>query len=269
MSCALTVMAQERKVTPVDVDDEKPQQPILHHYDKHGNALKEPVLFLAELDTVKKVNSGPIFPLLTSVSVGVNVFDPIMQIFGQSYANVDVWGSLSLHNWFIPTVELGIGYGSKHPNDNNYRYKATPGFYCRVGVDYNFLYKSTPKYQPLLGLRAGFTSFGYDITDVSVSSDYWGEENNFSMSRQKTTAFYGQIVAGVRVEIAKNWSLGWNGRYSFMFHCKDASNSTPWLIPGYGTHNNKLTATFSVIYTFPLCDYSAILERNKLKIQNQ
>lgn len=259
----LAAGAQERKVTPVEVDDNKPQQPIWHHYDKHGNALKEPVLFLAELDTVKKVSSGPVFPLLTSVTVGVNVFDLAMQAFGQSYANIDVWGNVSLHNWFIPTVELGVGYGSKHPADGNYRYKAKPGLYCRIGADYNFLYKSTPKYQPLVGLRAGFSSFGYDITDVNMSSDYWGENQTFNLNGQRATAFYGQVVAGVKVEIANNWSLGWTGRYSFMFHCSKGKNSDPWFIPGFGASNNKVTATFSVMYTFPLCDYTSVLERAK------
>lgn len=256
----LTLRAQERKITPVDVDDKKPEQPIWHHYDKHGNPLKEPVLFLAELDTVQKVRSGPVYPLLTSVSVGVNIFDAVMQAFGQRYASLDVWGNVSLHNWFFPTLEVGIGYGSTHPADGNFRYKAKPSMYLRVGADYNFLYKSTPKYQPYVGLRAGFSSFSYDITDVTISSDYWGQDKVIDIPGQRATAFYGQVVAGVKVQIVDNFSLGWNGRYNFMFHCKNGSNSKPWFIPGYGA-NNRLSATFSLIYTLPLCDYSAAAKR--------
>ncbi len=271
LSAVIPAAAQERKITPVDVDDKKPEQPIWHHYDKHGKPLKEPVLFLAELDTVQKVKSGPVYPLLTSASVGVNIFDAVMQAFGQKYASLDVWGNLSLHNWFFPTLEVGIGYGSTHPADGNFRYKARPSMYLRLGVDYNFLYKSTPKYQPFVGIRAGFSSFSYDITDVNISSDYWGQDNVVDIPRQHSTAFYGQAVAGVKVQIFNNFSLGWTARYNFMMHCKDGSNSKPWFVPGYGA-NNRLSATFSLIYTFPLCNYGEAekrAEERKTLLQTQ
>ncbi len=58
----------QKKITPVDKDPTKPRQPVLHYYDKHGEPLDEPVLFLADLDTVAKVKSGPVYPLLQSVS---------------------------------------------------------------------------------------------------------------------------------------------------------------------------------------------------------
>ena len=38
----VSISAQQREITPVDIDDKKPKQPILHYYDKHGNPLKEP-----------------------------------------------------------------------------------------------------------------------------------------------------------------------------------------------------------------------------------
>lgn len=49
----LLLMAQ-RKVTPVETDDNKVEKPRLHYYDKHGNRLDEPVEFITEPDTVAK-----------------------------------------------------------------------------------------------------------------------------------------------------------------------------------------------------------------------
>lgn len=258
----IAVTAQERKVTPVETDDKKPEQPVWHYYDKHGNPLKEPVLFLMETDTVQKVNPGPVYPLLTSVNVGVNVFDAVAKAFGQSYANIDVWGNISLHNWFFPTLELGVGFGSKHPEDGNYHYKAKPAMYVKIGADYNFLYKNNPDYQTFVGLRCGFSSFGYDITGITIGSGYWGQTNTFDLKGQKATALYGQVLAGVKVKIWDRISLGWNVRYNFMFHKKNGTNSDPWFIPGFGA-NNRLTATFSVIYALPLCDINHYREANK------
>ena len=42
-----------RTVTPVDIDEKKPRT-VLHYYDKHGDPLAEPVMFIATLDTVTK-----------------------------------------------------------------------------------------------------------------------------------------------------------------------------------------------------------------------
>ena len=66
--CPCLTWAQ-KKVTPVDNDPNKPDQPTLHYYDKHGNQLEEPVLFLSQLDTITKVKSGPVYPLLDAVPV--------------------------------------------------------------------------------------------------------------------------------------------------------------------------------------------------------
>ena len=245
----LSVNAQ-KKITPVDTDIDKPQQPVLHYYDKHGNPLDEPVLFLSELDTVTKIKPGPVYPLLYSSSIGFNFFDGIMMLAGQKHASFDLSASLSLHNWFEPLIECGIGFANNHPEGGNFHYKNKPSFYGKIGINYNFLYKSNPDYQVYLGLRGGFSSFKYDIIDIVINSDYWGQSNKFSINDQKATALYGQVVGGIKVKIWKAISMGWSVRYGFMIKSPKASNSNPWFIPGYGT--GPLTATFSLIYTIPI-----------------
>lgn len=245
-----TVCAQ-KKITPVDKDPTKPRQPVLHYYDKHGNPLEEPVLFLADLDTVKKASPGPVYPLLHSVSVGLNFFDAVMQIVGQKHASIDLWASLSLFNWLEPVVELGIGFADNKPEEGNFHYKGKPSFYGKIGFNYNFLYKSNPDYQIYLGLRAGYSAFNYEINDVTINSSYWDQTNTFSILNQKAKALYGEFLLGIKVKIWREISMGWSVRYKSKFKVSDASNSSPWFIPGYGT-NSPLNATFSLIYTLPL-----------------
>lgn len=240
----------QKKITPVDNDPTKPRQPVLHYYDKHGNPLEEPVLFLADLDTVKKVKSGPVYPLLQSVSVGFNFFDAIMMAAGQKHASLDLWTSLSLHNWIEPVVELGIGYADNRPEEGNFRYKGKPSFYGKIGVNYNFLYKSSPDYKLHFGLRGGYSSFRYDITDITVNSPYWDQTQTTSILDQKASALYGEILGGIRVKIWKSISMGWDFRYRFKFKSSKGSNSDPWFIPGYGA-TSAISASFSLIYTLP------------------
>ena len=143
----------QKKITPVDNDPNKPPQPTLHYYDKHGNALKEPVLFLAETDTVTGARPKPVYPLLYSANIGLNFFDGLMALFGQKHSSYDIAASVSLWNWIEPTVEVGIGFANNHPEASNFTYKGKPSFYGKLGFNYNFLYKSNPDYQVYLGLR--------------------------------------------------------------------------------------------------------------------
>lgn len=244
-----TLFAQ-KKVTPVDNDPNKPAQPTLHYYDKHGDPLEEPVLFMAELDTVTSSLPKPVYPLLYSASVGFNFFDGVLCLLGQKHSSYDIQASVSLHNWFEPALEFGIGFANNKPLTSNFRYKSKPSFYGKIGANYNFMYKSNPDYQVYLGLRFGYSSYKYEITDVTINSDYWGQTNNFTIPNQHASAFYGQALAGIKVKIWKWFSLGWSLRYGFKMKQKLPENSRPWFIPGYGT--GALSATFSVIYTLPI-----------------
>lgn len=237
-----------RKSSPVDTDDEKPRE-VLHYYDKHGNPLDEPVRFLAVLDTVTKPKSKPLYPLYNGFSVGVNFGDAIFMAAGQKYGGFDIWADVSLFNWFFPVVEAGIGFADSRPEESNFTYRTSPSFYAKIGFNYNFMYKSDPAYQLFAGFRAGFSSFSYDVEDVSISNGYWDETQNFSMRGLKANALYGEVLAGIKVKIVGNFSLGWSARYHFKMKVNSSSASTPWYIPGYGA-GSPFSVTFSAIYSF-------------------
>jgi len=239
-----------KTITPVESDDHKPEQPILHYYDKHGEALKEPVYFLSQLDTVKSAKPGPVYPTLNGLSIGFNFFDAILMAAGQKYGGFDLWADLSIHNWFFPVVEAGVGFAKSTPLEGNFTYKGNPGFYAKIGANYNFLYKSNQDYQVFAGLRAGMSHFSYDITDITINSSYWDQTNTFSLLGQRATSLYGEVLGGIKVKLYKHLSMGWTIRYHFKFHTSDPGNSNPWYIPGYGAAS-PINFTFSLVYTIP------------------
>lgn len=238
---------QPRKITPVENEDTKPSKPLLHYYDKHGNPLSEPVVVWVE-DTVVKTDSKPKNKLYNGVEVGVNFFDLILKMAGQSYFNIDASATVSLYNWFFPTVEVGLGTADSKPANSNFKYKSGPSLYLKLGFDYNFLYNSNPDYRLFLGFRAGFSSFKYDVEDVTISSDYWDQTQHPAIRGQKSTAFYGDVLAGLKVRIYKRFSMGWTIRYHFLFNVKDSDNGSPWFIPGYGARNAHFGGTMSLIF---------------------
>ena len=64
-------------------------------------------------DTIKITRMQ--YPLLTSITIGANVWDPLMRVFGQTYGGVDFSAELSLWNRIFPTLELGFGSANNTP----------------------------------------------------------------------------------------------------------------------------------------------------------
>lgn len=249
-----------RKVSPVDIDDKK-REPVMHYFDKHGNPLEQPVLFLATIDTVTKPKAKPVYPTFNGISVGLNFGDAALMAFGQKYASFDAWVDVSLWNWLFPVIEAGIGYADTRPDNHNFSYKVKPSFFCKVGFNYNFLYKSNPDYQLYAGFRAGFSNFGWEASDVTISNSYWQNSSSFNMTGMRSTAWWGEVVAGIKVKIVSRFSLSWNIRWHFPFSVSgsqvsglpdslsDNAVSKPWFIPGYGG-SAPFSFALSAIWTF-------------------
>ncbi|MDE6306540.1 MAG: hypothetical protein K2L90_08130 [Muribaculaceae bacterium] len=195
---------------------------------------------------------GRIYPLMHAVTVGVNIWDPLMRCFGQHYGLADAWVELSLHNWIKPVFEFGLGAADNTPSDGNFTYHSPAAPYFKIGANYNFLYNSNPAYQFLAGLRYGFSSFKYDIQNATGAPGYWDEPTTFNIPRQTSTVGYGEFMIGLKVQIYKNISMGWNLKYHFIFHESKAKYGQPWYIPGYGSRGSAITGAFSIMYTLPL-----------------
>ncbi len=234
------------KITPVESDDEAPQKPVLHYYDKHGEKLETPVLYLAELDTASKVRPKSPYPLYNGVTVGVNFADAILAATGQKHSSYDVSAMVSLHNWFFPVVEAGIGWGHHTENNDLFKIKAHPSMFAKVGINYNFLYKSNPAYMAYLGLRFGAAQCRWDKTDIRTTNEEGETAYSPNEMDQRCTSIFGEVLAGLKVKIAGPFELGWNVRYRLGLH--SSGGMKPWFVPGYGT--GGLGFSFSAYWTF-------------------
>jgi hypothetical protein len=191
-------------------------------------------------------------PLLYSASASIDLLSPALRAFGQSYGLTEIALELNLHNRYIPVVELGLGQANNTPADNNYTYRTPIAPFFRLGVNYNFLYNSNPDYILFAGIRYGLSPFKYSVTNVTLNNDYWSETNTFDIPAQSLTAGYFQFLLGLRVRILSNFSLGWTIRYQSILHESNPTTGKAWYIPGFGSRNSSLSATFSLTYTLPL-----------------
>ena len=148
-------------------------------------------------------------------------------------------------------MEFGLGMADYMPKDESYRYKSGMAPYFKIGLNYNFLYNSTPDYSVYLGLRYGISSFSYRIEDVTAVNGYWDESTTLSVPSQHATAGYFEFLFGLRVQIWRNISLGWELRVHKLLHQGTHLYGDPWYIPGFGTDGSLFSGAFSVSYTLP------------------
>jgi len=255
--CTLSSNAQEpdkRHVTPVKPETNKVQPPpkgtdekIIQQYISGDSAA---AVAEARKDSLRKVYKR--YPLLTDLTVGINFGEPLFMAFGQSYASTDVHATLNMWNRLQPTVEVGMGWANTTPDGMNFTYKGKPSPYFKIGANYNFMFKSSPDYQALLGVRLGYSTFSYEVTDAYYANSYWRENIPFDIYSQHSHALWGEAGVGLKVKLWDKISMGWMIRYHGIFNYGKNDNSKPWFIPGYGPRSSSLGLSLSISYTLPL-----------------
>lgn len=192
------------------------------------------------------------YPLLESASFGIDIWDPLMRAFGQDYGLAGVYAEISLHNRYIPVFEAGLGQAKHSPSGSNFNYSSPTRPYFRIGLNYNFLYNSDPNYRLYAGVRYGFSSFSYKISDVTLDAPYWDETTIFNIPSQSSTVGWFEFVFGLRVHLWGPISAGWSVKYHTILHESKNMYGQPWYIPGYGTRSGAVTGSLSVSYSFSL-----------------
>jgi hypothetical protein len=259
---AATAVAQEpdkRHVTPVKPENNRVLPPpkgtdekVIQQYITGDSAA---AIQEARRDSLRRVYKR--YPRITDLSVGINVADPLLMAFGQTYASTDVHATLNMWNRIQPTIELGLGWAKSTPDDMNFTYRGKPSPYVKVGANYNFMFKNTPDYQALVGIMLGYSTFGYDVNGIDYINSYWGEHIATDITGERSHALWGELGLGLKVKLVDRFSMGWMIRYHNMFKCADNEHSKPWFIPGYGPRGSALGFSLSISYTLPLRRSSA------------
>lgn len=234
-------------ILPADIKNQKKPPFTKEVPGLKADTIIRDTLFIA-IDTTKKHIEHPKF---NGLIIGANIWDPIMRLTGQKYGGIGFSAEVSLRNRIFPFLELGIGAANSTPEDMNFTYVGKTSLYSKIGAKYNFRYGEATDYQILAGANLGFSHFTYDITNVTLESDYWKEHETISILNQKSNALWAEVNFSLRVKLVKNLSMGWSAIYHIMIVNKKLPTSEAWYIPGFGTKNSKITGSFSVFYTFP------------------
>lgn len=158
---------------------------------------------------------------------------------GETYS-IEGGAQINLKNKYYPIFEMGFA-GADKTSSEDINFK-TNGLFGRAGVDFNLRKaKEGAKLTNnifLAGVRLGMSSFAYDITDITITDEYWGGSEPLNFNNQLTTKVWYEIVIGVKVEVLKHTYMGWTVRNKHLLS-KDASGEVfPWYIPGFGKNTS-------------------------------
>jgi hypothetical protein len=158
-------------------------------------------------------------------------------------------------NRLYPIVEVGYGWCNSTDETTGIKYRANAPYY-RAGFNYNFFTKKekpNPKHYIYGLVRLGWSNFKYDVATPPITDPVWGGEVALDLKDVNGSCLWGEVGAGIKVNIAKGFHMGWSVRYKMRFTEKVGKNSRMWYIPGYGSNkSNVFGGTYSLIYDIPI-----------------
>ena len=131
---------------------------------------------------------------------------------------------------FYPTLEAGYAMAERGADGG--MHKGQGGF-GRIGMDLAVVKKGASENNMLVGLRFGSAYQNYDLTNVKLHSDYWGEQRLNFYDQQRFDC-WGEIVAGCQVQVYKGFQMGWYVRMKLLFTRNAKEGEVmPYYIPGF------------------------------------
>ena len=186
---------------------------------------------------VKEVDNTPLFNGVSIQADAASLLSPLL--FGGERYSYEAGLQVDLKHKYYPVFELGYAGANKISN-NDIEFK-TSGLFGRIGVDFNFI-KPKKDAKPttnlfLVGVRLGMSSSPYSISNVKIIDNYWGGNEILNYPDQISSKVWFEVVAGIRVEVLKNFYMGWTVRNKNML-TQDATGAVaPWYVPGFGLNN--------------------------------
>ena len=154
---------------------------------------------------------------------------------------------VNLHDEWFPIVEAGVGKAT-HDDEVTQLYYSTSAPYFKVGIDKNMLKDKHGPNRLYVGLRYGFTSYKIDLSRPDFPDPVWLWNTSFGVKDASCKYHWAEVVIGVDAKIFGPLHLGWSVRYKQrLAHSEEGEFGNPWYVPGFGTYNTNLGATFNVI----------------------
>ncbi|MBL7851725.1 MAG: hypothetical protein JNN04_12550 [Cyclobacteriaceae bacterium] len=117
------------------------------------------------------------------------------------------------------------------------------GTYWRAGVDVSILKKDPDRNMLFFGLRYARSSFSERL-NLTVEDPYFGTQQ-YALSNPNASAAWGEIVAGLRVKVWKEFWMGFTSRLKLGLSVRGNGELSTYDVPGYGVIGGGSTWGFN------------------------
>jgi len=191
-------------------------------------------LLLCTMHIMAQTDSVQVKPgknVYQATSIRIDLLNPVYELArsaGHTYS-VEMAANVRLLNRLFPTLELGYAGGFPQEKDAAIPVYDGRGGFARIGLDINPLKKHPEALSYMtVGVRVG-TSVQHLTTPALLIESPKGEI---------IADAWGEVVAGVHVNIVKGFNMGWAVRMKFLFTGNSHGQySTPNYMPGYGYYD--------------------------------
>lgn len=187
-----------------------------------------------------KAQDTVLFPL--KIRAGLDIAGPVIYLTDKNNMNIE--GHISFDRNEKMSYALEGGYLDYSYSQYNYNFLCK-GAFARLGVDFNLLKPevSTGKHWAGLGLRYGLSIFRSETTSF-YHENYWGLVTS-SIPSKTSAGHFLEVSPGVRTELFRNFSIGWNIRLKLLISGGGGRDLKPIYFPGYGSGGKRTAAGIS------------------------
>ena len=152
------------------------------------------------------------------------------------YSGFEIMGDYRIKEKLYIAAEMGF---EEKNTTNDYLDITTRGSYIKGGIDIN-LYDNWLDMDNMIyaGFRVGASTFGHDLNSFQVYStdQYWAPQFASNEKQEFTgfTAFWGEVLLGMKAELFNNLYLGLNVQLKISVNQTIPNNFDNVYIPGFG-----------------------------------
>jgi hypothetical protein len=189
-------------------------------------------------------------PYIHQFRVGFDISRIPFNIMYPSRQGYEIQADYALRGKLYLAAETGFGKGKIDYDNLKY---TTTGYFFRVGVDNSFLDRLSPRDfdMAFVGIRYGMGIGKRNDAEYSVPSIF-GPPATGSVPAQSFVVHWGELVAGIKVELWKGIFAGWNFRAKFLLNSGVFKELSPNYIPGYGKGDKSTAFDFNFNFSYAL-----------------
>lgn len=176
------------------------------------------------------------------IRVGAEVSGPAIYFTDKNILNAEGFISVDLNE--KRSVSLYGGYTDYAFSRYNFDYLAK-GIFVKTGMEFNLLIpeKNQGRYWAGIGLHYGISRFSSEIPSFTTEN-YWGG-TTASVGKKTSWGHFLEVSPGVRAELFRNISIGWNVNARLLLYPGNGKDLRPLYFPGFGNGGKRVSTGVS------------------------